>query len=121
MRILDSNLLIYSALPEYAYLRALIKDTESCVSGISKVEVLGFHRLDSKSKQYFENVFFCLHTLPISDSILETAVALRQQRKLSLGDAIIAATAIEYDYELYTRNTADFSAFPQIKIINPVE
>ncbi len=120
MRILDSNLIIYSALPEYAYLRALIKDPESCISGISKVEVVGFHRLDSQSKRYFESVFFCLHTLTISDSIIETAIALRQKRKLSLGDAIIAATAIEYDYELYTRNTADFSAFPQIKIVNPI-
>jgi toxin FitB len=52
MRILDSNLIIYSALPEFAYLRPLMKDVESHVSLFSKVEVLGFHKLDDKSRLY---------------------------------------------------------------------
>ena len=38
---------------------------------------------------------------------------------MSLGDAIIAATALELETELITRNVADFSHIPGLKIINP--
>lgn len=86
MYLLDSNLLIYSALPEYAYLRPLLKDPSSHVSLFSKLEVLGFHRLEADSKLYFESVFYSLNVLPISTEILESAIILRQQRKLSAGD-----------------------------------
>ncbi len=120
MYLLDSNLLIYSALPEYAYLRALLKDPFSYVSSFSKLEVLGFHRLDADAKVYFESAFYSLTVLPVSSVILEEAIALRQQRKLSAGDAILAATALHFDLELLTRNTSDFDWIPQLKWRNPI-
>jgi toxin FitB len=121
MRILDSNLIIYSALPEYFYLRPLMKDSESCVSAFSKVEVLGFHKLDEKSKNYFESVFYSLTILPITDELLDDAILIRQQRKMSAGDAIIAATALELDLEVYTRNVSDFDWIPNLKVFNPMK
>ncbi|WP_373515521.1 PIN domain-containing protein [Persicitalea sp.] len=98
MRIIDSNLIIYSALPEFEYLRPLLKDTDSRASAFSKLEVLGFHSLDEKSKRYFESAFYSLPLLRITDTILSVAIELRQQRKMSAGDAIIASTALEYDF-----------------------
>jgi predicted nucleic acid-binding protein len=120
MNILDSNLFIYSALSEYAYLRPLIKDSKSCTSAFSMLEVLGFHRLDTQSKRYFENVFYSLTIIPISEELLNAAIILRQQRKLSAGDSLIAATALHYDYALYTRNTGDFDWIPNLQIVNPI-
>lgn len=120
MRILDSNLIIYSALPEFAYLRPLLKEPDSHVSAISTLEVLGFRQLDPKSKAYFESVFFSLTVLPISDQVLRIAIDLRQQRKLSLGDAIIAATALHYNLNLHTRNTSDFDWIPNLFTTNPI-
>lgn len=120
MRILDSNLIIYSALPEFAYLRPLMKDSESHVSAFSKVEVLGFHKLDDKSKDYFEGVFYSLTILPITDDLLEDAIVIRQQRKMSAGDALIAATALQYDLEVYTRNVSDFNWIPNLRVFNPM-
>jgi toxin FitB len=120
MRILDSNLIIYSALPEFAYLRPLMKDPDSHVSAFSKVEVLGFHKLDEKSKNYFESVFYSLTILPITDDLLDDAIAIRQQRKMSAGDALIAATALQYDLEVYTRNVTDFNWIPNLRVFNPI-
>lgn len=101
-------------------MRPLLKDTNSHASAFSKLEVLGFNRLDTKSKLFFESAFYSLSVLPISDDILHEAILLRQQRKLSTGDAIIAATALAYDLDLYTRNVTDFSWIPSIRLVNPI-
>lgn len=84
------------------------------------LEVLGFHRLDTQSKRYFENVFYSLAIIPISEELHNAAITLRQQRKLSAGDSLIAATALHYDYSLYTRNTGDFDWIPNLQINNPI-
>ncbi|MCU0339296.1 MAG: type II toxin-antitoxin system VapC family toxin [Spirosomaceae bacterium] len=120
MYLLDSNLLIYSALPDYAYLRPLLKDPSGHISLFTTLEVLGYHRLDSNSQLYFESVFYSLNILPITSNIVEAAITLRQQRKLSAGDAIIAATALHFDLELLTRNTDDFGWIPHLRYRNPI-
>ena len=42
----------------------------------------------------FEAFFKNTPTLPLSDEVIQKALALRQQKKMSLGDALIAATAL---------------------------
>ncbi len=48
----------------------------------------------------------------ISQDIAERSVALRQEYKLKLPDAIILATAQLHRLELITRNTKDFAGIP---------
>ncbi|QEP42990.1 hypothetical protein D5085_07580 [Ectothiorhodospiraceae bacterium BW-2] len=43
------------------------------------------------------------------------------QRKMSLGDAVIAATALEYQQTLATRNIDDFEWIEGLRLINPME
>ena len=45
---LDSNLIIYAARPEYPGLRRLIAARSPAVSTISVVEVLGYHKLSEE-------------------------------------------------------------------------
>jgi predicted nucleic acid-binding protein len=47
------------------------------------------------------------------------AILLRQQRKMGLADAIIAATALEYGLPLVTRNVRDFNHIADLRLINP--
>lgn len=44
---------------------------------------------------------------------------VRRARKIKLGDAIIAATALETDSELVTRNEQDFRGIHGLRVINP--
>jgi predicted nucleic acid-binding protein len=120
MKLLDSNILIYSALDEYNYLRPLIFDKESYVSKITQLEVLGFHRLNEDSKQYFISCFSVLKSFDINSLIIEKAILLRQQRKMSLGDAIVTATALFYGATLVTRNIQDFEKIENLNVINPI-
>jgi toxin FitB len=120
MRILDSNLIIYSALPTYAYLRPLLKEPDTRISAISRLEVMGFHRLDESSRRYFNGVFAAIPQFDVDRIVLDEAIRLRRQRKMSIGDAIIGATAVLFQLDLYTRNTADFEWIEGLTVINPV-
>ena len=58
--------------------------------------------------------------LDVSSLIILRAVDLRRQRKMSLGDAIIAATALEHGLTLLTHNVADFHWVAGLKIEDPL-
>ena len=121
MNILDSNIIIYSSQPEYAYLRPLIFDKQNCVSKITLLEVLGFHRLNEQEREYFKGCFLFLKQLEMNDLIIDKAIKLRQQRKMSLGDAIIAATALYHNATVFTRNVDDFLKIESLNVINPIK
>ena len=118
--ILDSNLIIYAAKPEYPGLRRLIAARSPVVSAVSKVEVLGYHSLSVNDRQQFEMFFAAAQVLPITDAVVAKAIELRQSRKRSLGDALIAATALAFGLELYTHNIKDYVGIPGLVVIDPL-
>ncbi|MEA5625434.1 type II toxin-antitoxin system VapC family toxin [Nostoc sp. UHCC 0251] len=119
--LLDSNIIIYSAQPENAQLRELIAEYVPAVSALSYLEVLGYHLLKEEQRQYFEEFFQVAQVLPISQDVLNQAVILRQQKRMTLADAIIAGTALVYGLTLITRNTDDFRWITQVRLWNPFE
>jgi predicted nucleic acid-binding protein len=52
--------------------------------------------------------------------LIAEAVRLRQLRKMTLGDALIAATALAYDLELLTHNLDDFTWVPGLEVRDPL-
>ncbi|MBD1842886.1 type II toxin-antitoxin system VapC family toxin [Cyanobacteria bacterium FACHB-63] len=119
--LLDSNIIIYAIQPKNTQLRQFIADNTPAVSALSYVEVLGYHRLTEADRIDLEEFFRIAPMLPITQPILEQAVALRQVRRMSLGDSIIAATALVHDLTLVTRNTGDFQWIQQIRLLDPFE
>ena len=94
--LLDSNIIIYASQPEHGQIRQFIGEHDIVVSAVSYVEVLGYHRLTEENRLYFEEFFSVVEVFPISNAVLDRAVALRQMRRMTLGDAIIGATALVY-------------------------
>lgn len=117
--ILDSNIIIYSNQTKYEvlldYLDSLKGDLQ--VSLISKLEVLGFHSISIQDKADFEDFFASISVLPITDEVITEAIRLRQQRKRSLADSLIAATGLLYKLPVLTNNVADFSDIEGLQII----
>ncbi len=118
--LLDSNAVIYAIKPEFTHLRELIIEHNPSVSAITYLEVLGYHQLTSEDESDFKKFFQVTSIIPISQSILEQAVNLRQERKMSLGDALIAATALLGNLVLVTANSRDFQWITNIRLINPL-
>lgn len=117
--LLDSNIIIYAAQPEHADLRTFIAEQSPEVSAVSVVEVLGYHNLTDEARTHFEEFFRAARVLPISSSVITWAVRLRQQRQMTLGDALIAGTALTHELTLVTRNTDDFRWVPDLRLSNP--
>ncbi len=121
MRLLDSNILIYASKIEFEdILLPLVVDPKSLVSEITRLESLGYRGLHPMEKDYLEKAFKKKTPLPITEAIIDKAIELRQQRKMSAGDAIHAATALLHNLELNTRNVADFNWINGLKVVNPI-
>ena len=121
MILLDSNILIYSVQKEHEALRHWILSIEPSYSIISKVDVLGYWNLSPVQAQAITNILKSMRELPITTKQCERAIRLRQDKKMSLGDALIAATALDHELTLATRNTKDFDWIPNLTLINPFD
>ena len=119
--LLDSNVIIYAAKLEHEALRHLIVEHAPAVSAVSYVEVLGYHRLTEQERRHFESFFAAAHMLNIESTVLEQAIRLRQQRKMTLGDALVAGTALAHGLTLITRNTQDFRWIDALHLLDPFE
>lgn len=121
MILLDSNIIIYSALPEYDYLHEFYGKSNSFASEISLLEVLGFSRITKEQEVFFSTIFSFIQVLPITSEIIEQAISFRKRYNLSIGDAIIASTVFVNDLTLLTNNVADYKKIKEITLKNPIK
>jgi predicted nucleic acid-binding protein len=123
--IIDSNVLI-----DYTALRLPQKgsdfvehifNTDFLISVAVKIEVLGFNDAPAIMANMEEFVNTAT-VLPLDEAVTQQTILLRRQyKKLKLGDAIIAATALVYNLTLITRNTSDFKNIDGFKMVNPFD
>ena len=118
--LIDSNIVIYSVQPQYVALRLFIDSITGIVSIVSYIEALGYHRLTREAESRISEFLNRCLMLPLTDEIAQRSVLLRQQRRMGLGDAIIAATALIHNLTLVTHNTADFRWIAGLEILDPV-
>jgi toxin FitB len=118
--LLDSNLIIYASKPGYDSLRDWMSNQLIVVSAISQLEVLGYHRLTEAEQTFFRDFFATIPVLAITPEIINQAIALRQQRKMSLGDAMIASTGMVHQLPIATHNVTDFQWIPNLVVIDPI-
>ena len=117
----DSNIIIYAASGNYLVLLDWLLDNKISVSAISLVETLGYHKLMPKEKSALETIFSGLTILYPTPEIFQTAIELRQQHPMSLGDTLIAATALYHNLLLATHNTEDFKWIKMLTTVDPLE
>lgn len=117
--ILDSNIIIYSVMPDSFKIRDFLKNAESelHVSAISKIEVLGYHKLTTEEKLLFESFFNSISIIQVTNAVIDRAIEIRQKRNVSLGDSIIAASALVNHKKIFTNNEDDFYGISGIEII----
>jgi toxin FitB len=121
MNLADTNLIIYAASKKHPALVDWFAQNKPAVSVISIVEALGYHKLSAEEKSALEAFFAELSVLYPNPEIFQIAIELRQQHSMSLGDALIAATALHHDLSLATHNARDFDWIKSLTIMDPLE
>ena len=89
------------------------------VSAVTYMEALGWHQISPRQMAVLEKFMDAAAILPINQPVMEETVRIRQRRRVGLGDAIIAATALVHNRVLVTRNVADFKAIDSLTVFNP--
>ena len=118
--LIDTNVIIDNfgnKLPENA--KTLLYSIDLTVSAVTKIEVLGWINATKEQLQPLYDFMEVANILPINEAVIEKTITIRQTKKIALGDAIIAATALVYDLVLISRNTSDFKNIAGLKVINP--
>ena len=115
-----SNIIITAAKPGNLDLARFLYSISRSVSVITYIQSFGFHSLSESERSDLTEIFAFCETLPLTQVIADRAVSLRQQRRMGLGDAIIAATALVHDLALVTHNTEDFRWIGGLKLLDPL-
>ncbi|MXY99367.1 type II toxin-antitoxin system VapC family toxin [Candidatus Poribacteria bacterium] len=78
------------------------------------------NKIEMTDLQRFFQICTYLHvTATISQVAFQLMESFYLSHGLTLPDALIAATAIEHDLTLYTRNTRHFRMIPELEISQP--
>ncbi len=91
-------------------------DYEFGVSFITEIELLGSFSISKTKKLQLNNILKDCQILEMNTQIKETCIKIKQQYKLKIPDAIIAATAIVYKIPLITSDR-DFEKIKEFDLI----
>jgi len=119
MTVLDTNIFIYLASGTLPVQKVAKGDL--AFPSIAKIEALGYSNITVAEQSYLEALFAECQQLDLNEAVVQRSIKLRQQIKMSLGDAIVAATALEHDSELWTANEEDFAKVEGLKLHNPLK
>jgi len=84
--LIDSNLIIYALQPQYSELQEWIIDNEPQYSIISRVEVLGFARLQPLEKQAITDFLANLDVIYLNENSYQIAIDWRIQVASAISD-----------------------------------
>jgi predicted nucleic acid-binding protein len=88
------------------------------VSIITKIEVLGFNAPDEHYRLLTDFMNDAV-ILELTNNVVDICIDIRKKHKTKLPDAIIAATALVYNYVLISRNVSDFKNIQDLQVIDP--
>jgi tRNA(fMet)-specific endonuclease VapC len=123
MILCDTNILIEVYKGNEKVIRELVKMGQQniAISDVTSAELL-FGARNKEELKILKKDLEKLTCIPINSQISNLSVQLVEKyslsHKLTLPDALIAATAIVYGIELFTLNLKDFKFIKQVKLLD---
>ena len=99
------------------FLQKIIDENLHHLSVINQIELLGFNGTPDEMQTLADFIDFT-NILPLSDLVAQKTIDLRKFYKIKLPDAIIAATALTYNFIIITRNISDFDKIKGLVCVN---
>ena len=86
------------------------------ISFITEMELLGVFSISKVQKSNIQNIINECFVIDMNTEIKKYAIQIKQKYKIKLPDAIIAATAIQYNIPFITAD-ADFKVVKELNLI----
>lgn len=93
-------------------------DDQPEISVITRLELLCW-KTNFESEFWIKEFISNTKIIPLSEEVIENCVQIRRTTRIKLPDAIIAATALTFQYTIITNNTKDFENIEGLKSLNP--
>jgi len=121
--LLDTNILIYhfaDTIPkkEVNNIEEIFR-TSFNISILTKIEFLGWEKHTEEGFEKAREFISFANVFSLTDEIVDLTIDIRRQSKIKLPDAVIAATALNNNLILVTRNDNDFKDIKGLEIYNP--
>lgn len=121
--LLDTNILIYylaGDIPkkELDKIKNILNKSFN-ISIITKIELLGWDKHSPEGYKLAEEFIEFASVLNITDEISDLTIKIKKNSKIKLPDAVIAATCLNDNLILVTRNDKDFKDIQDLEIYNP--
>lgn len=121
--LIDTNVVIYYIdgkipISHYEKVSEIFRNSFN-ISTITKIEVMGWHKITDSDKKRLLTFIDNANVIYLDEEIEQKSIELKQEIKIAIPDAIIAATACTYDLVLVTRNEKDFKNISGLNLYNP--
>ncbi|HLD21561.1 MAG TPA: type II toxin-antitoxin system VapC family toxin [Patescibacteria group bacterium] len=90
------------------------------ISTITEAEILRLSGVGEQEIEKIEQWLMTVEIIPVTSVIARKAAFLGRTRKTKLPDLLIAATAIELNIPLVTKNVKDFRRIPHLKVMKQI-
>lgn len=112
--LLDTNVILLHL--KEGFFHPVKIDDVFAVSVITEAELFRLPGLGAKEIKAIDKFLGICTVLPLTSEIARRAADLGRTRKNKLPDLLIAATALEHNLVLVTKNTKDFHKIPGLEI-----
>jgi predicted nucleic acid-binding protein len=93
-------------------------DDPAVISVITRIEILGWYNVTSEQLAKLQPFIQNAVIYSLAERHIQQTILLRQQHKIKLPDAVVAATAMVEGLTLITRNADDFKHIDSLKLLN---
>ncbi len=99
--------------------RKFLETIDPEISIITNIELFATKNITEQEHALLER-FVAITTIhPINSDLVKTTIDLRQNCRMKLPDALIAATALVFNLTLLSRNVGDFKNVRNLEVIDP--
>jgi len=102
-----------------AFLKITVQASWAGYSAITRLELFGLPGLKDEEEHKITELLKPFPEIAVDSKIIDRAILVRKTKRIKVPDAIIAATALEKECSLITRNIEDFKGIAGLVVIDP--
>jgi len=113
--LVDTNIILY-LLSGSNTLQEVLQGKDIYISFITELELVGYKNITTNEQQQISKLLNDCSIISLNNRIKEKYVEIRKSYHLKLADAIIASTALVFDFPLITSDK-QFKTIEELKLI----